>query len=230
MMFRNLFYLPWAWIKLCSHARHVDKYTDEEHIALLKDIVKHANRGGRVTIEAHGTENIPKENGFIFFPNHQGMYDVLSILDTCPNPISVVAKDEVARVQGLKQVFTCMRAKFIKRDNIRQSMEIIQQVTEEVKSGKNYVLFAEGTRSKNKNQLLDFKGGTFKSAVKAKCPIIPIALIDAYKVFDTNSIKPITVQIHYLKPLLYDEYKDKKTVEIADIVKKRIESTISIYE
>lgn len=230
MMLRNIFYLPWVWIKLCCHARNVDKYTEEEHNALLKDIVKHANKGGRVTIDAHGVENIPKENGFVFFPNHQGMYDVLTILDACPNPISVVAKREVAQVQGLKQVFTCMKAQFIDRDDLKQSMKIIQQVTAEVKQGRNYVIFAEGTRSRNQNQLLDFKGGSFKSAVKARCPIIPIALIDAYKAFDTNSIKQITVQIHFLRPLLYEEYKDLKTTEIAEIVKKRIESIISIYE
>ena len=215
---------------MCSHARNVDKYTDEEHNALLKDIVKHANKGGRVTIDAHGVENIPKKNGFVLFPNHQGMYDVLTIIDACPNPVSVVAKKEVAQVQGLKQVFTCMKAQFIERDDLRQSMKVIQQVTAEVKQGRNYVIFAEGTRSRNQNQLLDFKGGSFKSAVKARCPIIPIALIDAYKAFDTNSIKPITVQIHFLQPLLYEEYKDLKTTEIAEIVKKRIQTTISIYE
>ena len=101
----------------------------------MKDIVKHANKGGRITVDAHGVENIPKENGFILFPNHQGMYDVLAILDACPNPISVVAKQEVAQVQGLKQVFACMKALFIDRNDLKQSMKVIQQVTAEVKQG-----------------------------------------------------------------------------------------------
>ena len=201
MMLINILYLPWTWIKLCYHASHVDKYTDEEQNLFLKDIVKHANKGGRITIDAHGVENIPKENGFILFPNHQGMYDVLAILDACPNPISVVAKQEVAQVQGLKQVFACMKALFIDRNDLKQSMKVIQQVTAEVKQGRNYVIFAEGTRSRQQNQVLDFKGGSFKSAVKARCPIVPVALIDAYKGFDTNSIKPITVQIHFLPPM-----------------------------
>ena len=230
MMLINILYLPWTWIKLCYHASHVDKYTDEEHNLFLKDIVKHANKGGRITIDAHGVENIPKENGFILFPNHQGMYDVLAILDACPNPISVVAKQEVAQVQGLKQVFACMKALFIDRNDLKQSMKVIQQVTAEVKQGRNYVIFAEGTRSRQQNQVLDFKGGSFKSAVKARCPIVPVALIDAYKGFDTNSIKPITVQIHFLPPMEYEEYKDLKTTEIAEIVKNRIQATIAANE
>ena len=51
------------------------------------------------------------------------------------------------------------------------------------------------------NKLLEFKGGSFKAATKAKCPIIPIALIDSFKPFDTNSIAPVTVQVHFLEPL-----------------------------
>lgn len=66
-----------------------------------------------------------------------------------------------------------MRAKLIDRQDLRQSMKIIQQVTEEVKQGRNYIIFAEGTRSRKQNELLDMKGGSFKSAVKAKCPIVP---------------------------------------------------------
>lgn len=75
------------------------------------------------------------------------------------------------------------------RNDLRQGLQVIKQVAEEVKKGRNYLIFAEGTRSRKGNQLLDFKGGSFKSAVKAQCPIVPVALIDSYKSFDTNSIK-----------------------------------------
>ena len=101
---------------------------------------------------------------------------------------------------------------------------------EEVKKGRAYLIFPEGTRSKMGNRLLDFKGGSFKCAMKAKCPIVPVALIDSYKSFDTNSIEKLTVQVHYLKPLMYEEYKDMKSTEIAALVKKRIEDTIEQYE
>ncbi len=77
--------------------------------------------------------------------------------------------------------------------------------------------------------MLDFKGGSFKSAVKAQCPIVPCALIDSFKPFDEKSIKPVTVKIIYLPPLYYDEYKGMRTVEIAAEVRRRIEETIGQY-
>lgn len=226
MIFRNFFFVPPAWCRLCYHAAHPEKYTDEEQFKLLKYITLHANRGGNVTIDAHGVENIPKENGFMFFPNHQGLYDVLAIIEACPYPFAVVAKKEIANIQFLKQVFACMKAYMLDREDVRQAMQVIIDVANEVKNGRNYLIFAEGTRSKNGNQLRDFKGGSFKSATKAKCPIVPVALLDAYKPFDTNTISPVTVQVHFLEPLYYEEYKDMKTTEIAAEVKSRIEKVI----
>ena len=230
MVLRNIFLVPIFWVKLCYHAKHTDKYTDEEQFKLLKFIDHRANVGGNVHIDAHGLENIPKEGGFIFYPNHQGMYDTLAIMEVCPRPFSVVAKKEVANIQFLKQVFACVHAYMLDRDDIRQGLQVILKVAEDVKNGKPFVIFPEGTRSKNGNQVGEFKGGSFKSATKAKCPIVPIALIDSYKSFDTKSIEKIKVQVHILKPMLYEEYKDMKTVEIAAEVKRRIEAVIAEYE
>ena len=230
MVLRNLPFIPMAWFKLCWYASHVDNYTEGERYALLKMIDRRANKGGNITIDAHGVENIPEESGFIFYPNHQGMYDVLAIMAPCPVPFSVVAKKEVGEVPFLKQVFACMKAFTIDRDDVRQSMKVIMAVSEEVKNGRNYLIFPEGTRSKNGNQVGEFKGGSFKAATKAKCPIVPVALIDSFKPFDTKTISQVDVQVHFLKPMLYEEYKDMKTVEIAAEVKRRIEEVIKENE
>lgn len=226
MVFRNLFLVPYMWIRLCYHASHVDKYKEEQHYELLKYITHRANKGGNVTIDAYGVENIPDENGFMFFPNHQGLFDVLAILQVCPVPFSVVAKKELTDVPFLKQVFACMKALMIDREDIKQSMQVILQVIKEVKEGRNYLIFAEGTRNKDENRPHEFKGGSFKAATKSRCPIVPVALIDSYKAFDTRSIEKMVVQVHFLEPMYYDEYKDMKTTELALEVKTRIEETI----
>lgn len=227
MVFRNILIVPYLWIKLCYYASHVDRYTEEQHQKMLKYIVKRANIGGNVTIKSTGVENLPKENGFMFFPNHQGMYDILAIMDVCPVPFSVVAKKELANIQFLKQVFACVRAKMLDRENVRSAMKTIQEVTEEVKNGRNYIIFAEGTRSKNGNTLGEFKGGSFKSATKAKFPIVPVALIDSFKPFDSDTIDETIVQVHILEPLYYEDYKEMKTTELAALVQERIQNKIN---
>ena len=226
MVLRNLYMVPYGWVRLCYRAAHVDKYSEEDMYAFLRWIDLHANRGGRVHIDAHGREHIPDKDGFMFFPNHQGLYDVLAIIEASPRPFSVVAKKEIAKIPFLKQIFACMKAFMLDREDVRQAMQVIINVTKEVQKGRNYLIFAEGTRSKKGNHVGSFKGGSFKAATKARCPIVPVALIDSFKPFDTNTIKPVTVQVHFLKPLTYEEYKDMKTTEIAALVEERIQRVI----
>ncbi len=228
-MVLRLFYIAPIWVFKIWYYGKSDKYTDEQRFMLLKRVTTRVNKAGRVTIDTHGIENLPSEDGFIMFGNHQGLFDVLTYLESMPRPFSTVMKKEVADVFLVKQVRILLRALPMDREDIRQSMRVIQQMSEEVKEGRNYQIFPEGTRSKKGNQMIDFKAGSFKSAVKAKCPIVPVAIIDSYKAFDTGSIAPVTVQIHYLEPLYYDEYKGMKTYQIADEVKQRIEAVITRY-
>ena len=230
MVCRNIILVPFMWVKLCYYASHVDKYSEEKRFEMLKFITTRANKGGNVTIEVHGKENIPEKDGFMFFPNHQGLYDVLAIIQACPRPFSVVAKKEVANIQFLKQVFACMKAYMIDRDDVRQAMQVIIDVAKEVKNGRNYLIFAEGTRSRNGNKVQPFKGGSFKAATKARCRIVPVALIHSFVPFDSSTTKPVTVQVHFLKPLYFDEYKDMKTTEIAGQVKDAIQQTIQEHD
>ncbi|MFT3983154.1 MAG: lysophospholipid acyltransferase family protein [Lachnospiraceae bacterium] len=229
MVFRMFFRAVYYIIKMGWMGKQ-ERYSEEERYTFVKRVTIEANRCGRVKINTFGVENIPKENGFIFFPNHQGLYDVLGLLESCPNPFTIVMKKEVGNVILLKQVISCLKGQLIDRDDIRQGLSVIKQMSEEVKTGRNYVIFAEGTRTRNKNELLEFKGGSFKSAMLAKCPIVPVALIDSYKPFDENSIKRVTVQVHYLEPIAYEKYQNMKSTEIAQLVRSRIEAVIKQNE
>lgn len=230
MVLYNLPFVPWWWCQLCHYAKHTDEIPEDKKYALLKKITVHANKGGRVKIDVHGQENIPREENFVFFPNHQGLFDVLSIIEASDRPFSVVAKIEVKNIFFLKQVFAIMKAKFMDRDDVRQSLKVILSVTDEVKAGRNFLIFPEGTRSKNGNHPGDFKGGSFKCAMNAHCPIVPVAMLNSYQAFDTNSIHPVTVQVHFLEPLYYEDYKDMKSTEIAKVVRARIVERIEAAE
>lgn len=230
MVLYNLPFVPWWWYQLCHYAKHTEEIPEDKKYALLKKITVHANKGGRVKIDVHGQENIPREENFVFFPNHQGLFDVLSIIEASNRPFSVVAKIEVKNIFFLKQVFAIMKAKFMDRDDVRQSLKVILSVTDEVKAGRNFLIFPEGTRSKNGNHPGDFKGGSFKCAMNARCPIVPVAMLNSYQAFDTNSIHPVTVQVHFLEPLYYEDYKDMKSTEIAKVVRARIVERIEAAE
>ena len=107
-------------------------------------------------------------------------------------------------------------------------MGIINEVAAEVASGKHYVLFPEGGYEfNNQNKVYDFKAGCFKISLKTKTPIVPVALIDSYRVFNSFWWGPVKTQVHYLEPIYYEEYKDMKTQEIAVMVQERIACKIN---
>ena len=44
--------------------------------------------------------------------------------------------------------------------------KMVKNVSKEIEAGMNYVIYPEGTRSKQGNKIGEFKGGTFKIALK----------------------------------------------------------------
>ena len=230
MVIKNLFRVPGWFYKICGFGKETDSHTEQERYGFLRDVIRKVNKSGRVSVEVYGQQNLPSENGFVMFPNHQGLFDVLAIIEGCPAPFGVVVKKEVADVILVKQVLRLLRGLSLDRQDTRAAFQVISKVTGEVKSGRNYLIFPEGTRSRNGNEILDFKGGTFKCAVNARCPIVPVALIDCFKPFDISSIKRENVQVHFLEPISYEQYMGLKTTEIAHLVHDRIQCKINEFK
>lgn len=225
MVLRLGFVSLYYYFTLCKISKEKIKDFDKNFEWIKKATMK-VNKAGKVTIEASGMENLPKENGFVIFPNHQGLYDTLAFFESCPRTLAFVIKKEASNIILLKQVVKATGSLVMDREDIRQSLGVINTMTQEVKQGRNFVIFPEGTRSRQRNKLLDFKPGTFKCAVKAKAPIVPCAIMNAFIPFDENHTRPVTVKLFYLKPMYYEEYKDMNTSEIAAEVKRRIEEKI----
>ena len=85
----------------CSAAKNKDYQKGYE---VIKQTCIDSIRTARVTVEIEGLENIPKEDGFIFYPNHQGLFDVLVFFASCPKAFAFVIKKEVSKVILLKQI------------------------------------------------------------------------------------------------------------------------------
>jgi 1-acyl-sn-glycerol-3-phosphate acyltransferase len=226
MVLRNIWRVPGLYGKLCHYAKYTEKYPEEEKYAHIQRILKLAAASGNVDLQLHGKENIPKENGFMLYANHQGLFDVVAIGATCDNPLAAVMKKELKDAPLLKQIMQCTNSFAMDREDVRQSLTVIQAVIQEVKKGRNYLIFPEGTRSKNGNTMGEFHGGSFRCAIKAKCPIIPVAFVDSFRVLDQKGSKPLTVHISYLEPIPYEEYQGMNTTDLAALVKFRIQAEI----
>lgn len=229
MVRRNLIHLPRMFTALMRYATN-DKISEETKYTLIREIGERGCKCGNVTVHGYGFENLPEQPGYIMYPNHQGLFDVMGLVYLNPVPFGVVIKKEAYNVFCLRQLVQTMGGLFMDREDPRQGLQIINEVAREVKEGRNFVIFPEGTRSKNGNKLGNFKSGSFKAATKAKCPIVPIAIIDSFLPFDNTTTEQVDSQFHVLPPIPYEEYQSMKTSEIADMVKSRIEQVIAENE
>jgi len=226
IILKNILIFPWAFWKLCKYAKHTDEYPELEKYAHIQYMMRRAVKAANVDIEITGTEHFPKENGFLMCGNHQGMFDVVPLVAVYPGPLSTVFKHELSDIPLLKQIIACLKCFAMDRDNPRQSMGVINAVTAEIKAGRNYMIFPEGTRNRDKNRMGEFHSGTFRCALKAKCPIFPVVFIDSYKVLDAKGLGRVSMKMKFLEVIPYEEFAHMKTNEVADMVRDRIAKVI----
>ena len=208
--------------------RHPEKHPEEERYALAVQMVKDMNRSAGYNTIVQGTENLPKDGGYILYPNHQGKYDVPGIFASHEKPVSFVMDEKKSHIILVNEFLELVDGKRLVLDDPRAAITVFKEVAEEVQQGRKYILFPEGGyKENNHNVMEDFKPGSFKLAQMSKCPIVPVALVDSYKVYNSDHKGPVTTYVYYLEPIPYEEFAKMKTKEIAAIVQGRIQDKIN---
>ena len=53
-----------------------------------------------------------------------------------------------------------------------------------------------------------------------------VVVYDSYKSMNSNTFEKVTTQVHYLRPIYYNEYQGMKKPEICELVKSRISTKL----
>ncbi len=229
MCLKSLLFMPFALFKCVHMTKHRDKYDEMARYRYVQQIMNFLRRRSRTTTQYYGIDNLPKKGAYLMFANHQGKYDGLGIVCQHERPLSIIMDKSKADMIVAKQILPLVDGRPIDLNDPRQQVMTLNGVSQDIKNGKIYLIFPEGGYTDNKNTLQEFKTGVFKCAYDTKCPVIPVALIDSYKAMQGNSLKRVTTQVHYLKPIEYNEYKDLKRGQFAQLVKDRIQEAIDSY-
>ena len=179
--------------------------------------------GGR--IEVIGEENIPEDEAFLVVSNHQSNFDIPILLGYFKLPLAFVAKIELRKMLIVRDWMDYLRCLFMDRDDFRQSVKIINEGSKNLKAGQNYVIFPEGTRSKD-GSLGDFKPGSVKMAKKAEVRILPITIDGSIGLMrkGDNIIRPADVRVIIHEPV----ESDLESVELMSLVKSTIETGLHL--
>lgn len=156
--------------------------------------------GVRFTIV--GRERVDPNGVYVYTPNHQSLIDaayVWSKLGTARRRIAFLVKKELTRVPILGFGILQIGIVPVDRGDSHRAVATAREATERLRGGRSFVVFAEGTRTRD-GRVLPFKKGAFHMAVDAGVPVVPVSLDGAFDAMPPGTLRlrrvPVRLTIH----------------------------------
>jgi 1-acyl-sn-glycerol-3-phosphate acyltransferase len=155
-----------------------------------------------IRFKVAGRENLPKDRAAVFCANHQSNVDPPVLFRAVHPRLRVLYKQEIDQIPLLARAFRMAGFIPIDRHNRESAMRSIEAGASSLRSGHSFLIFPEGTRSKT-DQLLPFKKGGFRMAIKAGAPVVPVAISGGRAAMVKGSfiIRPVTLTIRVGRPV-----------------------------
>jgi 1-acyl-sn-glycerol-3-phosphate acyltransferase len=135
-----------------------------------------------VTIDADMGDIDPKGH-YVFIGNHQSNLDIPVLFTLLKgNRIRFVAKKSLFDIPIYGKALAHSGHISIDRDNRRAAMESLNAAVETAQSGISPLIFPEGTRNTELDDLMEFKIGGMILALKCGLPVVPFVMTGTGKV------------------------------------------------
>jgi len=164
------------------------------------------------------------EGACLFVANHASFLDI-AVLCTVLDPVfKFIAKDSLKKFPGVGTQLVGGEHVLIDRTNKRSQLKTFKQAINYLKDGIPIMAFPEGARSPD-GRLMEFKGGIFSMAAKAKVPIVPLSIANTHAVMPSLGFLPVqSGQRGELRVYVHDpiDIEGKSEEEIAREVKEAL--------
>lgn len=180
-----------------------------------------------VKLHVKGLEKLPDEE-FLLVQNHVSNYDnMLTGAAMKHRRLAFVSKPENFKIPIVGRIITRNLYVAIDRDNARNAVKSINRAAELICTGLTSVgIYPEGTRSKS-GALGEFKQGSFKVALKARCPLVITSICGTEKIKKNIFLRKTDVYLTVLAVIMPDELMLKRTSELAEIAHGAIEKALA---
>jgi 1-acyl-sn-glycerol-3-phosphate acyltransferase len=142
--------------------------------SFLTNFCKYCLLPAYASIKVSGLENMPLDGPLIIATNHLNDADPGVIATRMPRTIVFMAKIELFKVPGLKQLIESYGAIPVKRNEA--DLAALRLAAQALQAGKALCIFPEGTRGGVEAKMREAWPGAGLIALRSDAPILPIAI------------------------------------------------------
>ena len=177
-----------------------------------------------VKIKIIGLENLKKNKNYIFASNHESNFDIPLIFSSINLHLVSIAKKELKKIPIFGWAMKSGQHIFIDRFNQIEALKSLKLAKNSIiKNPRSIIIFPEGTRSFD-GKIKQFKKGGLSIAFDLEMDVVPIAVCGTRNVLKRGSIfiKPCPIQLRIGKPVNINQWKNKKKIDFANYVQKKL--------
>lgn len=228
----------WLAFRICSKAKkyRLDKnlYFPEQRFKLIYKIAKRFLLVKNITIEEINVDSLSSKPK-LFIGNHKSNLDPIITFVVLYKNFTVknnsfftfVAKKELQKNKIIFNIMTLIDGIFIKRDDPREAINVLNEQKELVKKNYSIVIFPEGTRVYS-DEIQEFKPGAFIIAYQTFIPIVVFTIFGTSGLLDknkTNVRKSKKIVFEICKKFKHNDYSTLSTISLANNTRSIVEKT-----
>jgi 1-acyl-sn-glycerol-3-phosphate acyltransferase len=174
-------------------------------------------------LEVRGGEGVDWQRAHVFACNHESWIDVAAVFGALPVPLAFILKKELRRLPLVGWYAAAMGMIFVDRADRRGALESVDAAATALASGKNLVVFPEGTRSRT-GEIGRFKSGGFAAPIRAGVEVVPVAIRGAGWVMPARSlaIRAGRIVVHVGTPIPTVGWSVDRRDELARVVESAV--------
>ena len=157
---------------------------------------------GGCRVDVYGRERAPADGPVVFVANHASYIDSPLLMSVLPSGARFAAKARLARLPILGLVIRRAGHIPLHKDDQTQRIEGAGDLRAPLSRGEALCVFPEGTFD-GVPRLLPFRLGAFRAAVDAGCPVVPVAIRGARRIFPAGTwlLRPGRIEVTFGPPL-----------------------------
>lgn len=147
-------------------------------------------------LRVRGREHLPASGGSLLVANHCSFLDIPFVAAAARRHVAFVARDTLARSSVLAFIMRHSGTVLVRRGAADRAA--IRSMIEHLEAGDCVAVFPEGERSRD-GSVGEFREGALLAARQARVPIVPAAILGAFRALSREMTlpRPVRVEVEF---------------------------------